>query len=79
MRFGLFCSPKADAPGPAIPWLLLRAKSTSGTGVFSAVSSIQRVRTVGGKAPASGCDRMQSGKETRVSYSAEYRFYAAPK
>jgi hypothetical protein len=71
---------KADAPdGTAIPWLLLRAKSTSGTGVFSAVASIQRLRTVGGRAPASGCGPSQSGKETRVSYSAEYRFYTAPK
>jgi hypothetical protein len=71
---------KADAPdGTAIPWLLLRAKSTSGTGIFGAVLSIQRLRTVGGKAPASGCGRLQSGKETRVSYSADYRFYAAPK
>ncbi|HWJ34508.1 MAG TPA: DUF3455 domain-containing protein [Steroidobacteraceae bacterium] len=69
---------KRDAPdGTAIPWLLLRAKSTSGTGVFTAVASIQRLRTVGGKAPASGCDRTQAGREARVSYSAEYLFYAA--
>jgi Protein of unknown function (DUF3455) len=69
---------KSDAPdATAIPWLLLRAKSTSGTGVFSTVLSIQRLRTVGGKPPATGCDQTQSGKEARVSYSAEYRFYTA--
>jgi hypothetical protein len=69
---------KDAGPDPAaIPWLLLRAKSTSGTGVFSAVASIQRLRTVGGKAPANGCDQAQSGKETRVPYSAEYLFYTA--
>jgi uncharacterized protein (DUF2147 family) len=66
-----------DAPEPgAIPWLLLRAKSTSGAGVFSHIVSIQRLRTVGGKAPASGCDPARAGEETRVPYSAEYRFYA---
>ena len=69
---------KTDAPDPgAIPWLLLRAKSTSGTGIFSTVASIQRLRTVGGKPPADGCDKDRSGKEARVSYSAQYLFYAA--
>ena len=69
---------KDAGPDPAaIPWLLLRAKSTSGTGVFTAVASIQRLRTVGGKAPANGCDQGQSGKEARVPYSAEYLFYTA--
>ncbi|MDB6083962.1 MAG: hypothetical protein JWN43_1843 [Gammaproteobacteria bacterium] len=68
---------KSDAPDSgAIPWLLLRAKSTSGTGLFGRVSSIQRLYTVGGKAPQSGCEQTQSGKEARVPYSAEYRFYA---
>jgi hypothetical protein len=67
-----------DGPdGPAIPWLLLRAKSTSGTGVFSAVLSIQRLHTRGGKAPEGGCDQTQSGKEARVPYTADYYFYAA--
>jgi hypothetical protein len=69
---------KLDAPNAAaIPWLLLRAKSTSGAGKFSAIRSIQRLRTVGGKAPAAGCDQTQSGKEARVPYSAEYRFFTA--
>jgi Protein of unknown function (DUF3455) len=70
---------KHDAPGAsAIPWLLLRAKSTSGSGIFSAIASIQRLQTSGGAAPASGCDSSQSGKESRVQYSAVYRFYKAP-
>jgi|HubBroStandDraft_1064217.scaffolds.fasta_scaffold67594_3 hypothetical protein len=67
-----------DGPdGAAIPWLLLRAKSTSGSGVFSAILSIQRLHTGGGKAPESGCDQTQSGRETRVPYTADYYFYAA--
>ena len=69
---------KARNDGPdanAIPWLLLSAKSTSGTGVLSQTKSIQRVRTVGGKAPASGCARAQAGTVIRVPYSATYYFY----
>jgi Protein of unknown function (DUF3455) len=61
----------------AIPWLLLRAKSTSGSGVFSGITSIQRLRTVGGKAPATGCDAEHAGTETRIPYSADYHFYKA--
>jgi hypothetical protein len=61
----------------AIPWLLLSAKSTSGKGAFSRILSIQRLSTVGGKAPAEGCDKAQSGKEARVPYKARYAFFAA--
>ena len=66
-----------DGPDPnAIPWLLLSAKSTSGTGIFAKTASIQRVRTVGGKAPTDGCNQAQAGKEARVPYKAAYYFYA---
>jgi hypothetical protein len=65
-----------NGPDPsAIPWLLLKAKSTSGNGIFGHVQSIQRVSTVGGKAPAEGCNQAQFGKETRVDYKASYYFY----
>jgi hypothetical protein len=70
----------ARDPGPdpaAIPWLLLRAKQTSGNGVFSAVQFIQRVHTVGGKAPPTGCSEQYAGTEVRVAYSADYYFYTA--
>jgi hypothetical protein len=68
---------RADGPDPdAIPWLLLRAKSTSGSGVFSGTHSIQRVRTSGGKAPAA-CSETQVGKEARIPYEAVYDFYSA--
>ena len=69
---------KARNDGPdasAIPWLLLGAKSTSGSGVFSRVVSIQRLHTVCGKAPADGCDQAHAGQEARVAYSATYTFY----
>jgi hypothetical protein len=61
----------------AIPWLLLSAKSNSGSGVFGRVLSIQRVNTVGGKAPVDGCSQAQSGKEARVPYKATYYFFTA--
>jgi Protein of unknown function (DUF3455) len=69
---------RANSPAPgAIPWLLLTAKTTSGTGMFSAVKSIQRLHTVGGVAPAGGCSQTSAGQELRVTYSADYLFYAA--
>ena len=67
-----------NGPDPAaIPWLLLAAKSNSDSGVFSAVRYVQRLYTVGGKAPADGCDGAHAGAEVRVAYKAAYYFYAA--
>jgi hypothetical protein len=67
-----------NGPDPnAIPWLLLSAKSTSGTGVFSQVKSIQRLHTVGGRAPTEACSQAQAGKVTRVGYKATYYFYVS--
>ena len=67
-----------NGPDPkAIPWLLLSAKSTSGSGVFSKTQSIQRLQTTGGIAPAEGCTQAQVGKEARVTYKAKYYFYIA--
>lgn len=69
---------KVDGPdAAAVPWLLLHAKSTSGDGMFTHVTSVQRLHSVGGKAPATGCDAKQLGKELRVPYTADYRFYTA--
>src|ERR1700722_13005996 len=58
----------------AIPWLLLSAKMHAGSGVFSRVSSIQRLETAGGQAPAGGCDQASAGKQLRVPYTAVYYF-----
>src|SRR5262245_28035510 len=46
------CTPDPDA----IPWLLLEAVSTEGHGIFARVTYIQRLNTVGGKAPAAPGD-----------------------
>jgi hypothetical protein len=67
---------RANSPDPnAVAWLLLNAKSTSGSGVFGRVRFIQRLRTVGGNAPPAGCNQASMGNEVRVPYSAEYWFY----
>ena len=39
---------RAASDPNAIPWLLLKAKSTDGPGTFGKVTYIQRVNTVGG-------------------------------
>lgn len=70
---------KARDDGPdrnAIPWLLLSAKSNSGTGVLSQIKSIQRLQTVEGKAPAAPCGRDNAQQVARVPYKATYYFYA---
>jgi len=70
----------ARDPGPdpaAIPWLLLRAKSTSGTGALSKTQSILRIRTTGGVAPTTPCTEAQAHTVVRVPYTGEYYFYAA--
>jgi len=69
----------AKDPGPdstAVPWLLLGAKSNEGTGTFAQVVNVQRLETVGGKAPDGACE---AGKEVRVPYRAKYVFYNAAK
>jgi hypothetical protein len=69
---------RADAPAAnAIPWLLLTTKSTGPAGAFSGVTSIQRVNTVGGVAPAAACDAGLKGTTLRVPYTADYRFFTA--
>ena len=62
----------------AIPWLLLRARTVSGAGVFGAVSYIVRSRTVGGVAPGAGCDASHAGVEAAVDYTASYTFFIDP-
>src|SRR5258708_6859362 len=68
----------ASSPGTqpnSIAWLLLRARSTSGNGLFAHVQFIQRLNTVGGSVPAGGCTRQQAGQQLRAAYTADYLFY----
>ena len=63
------CTPDPDA----ISWLLLEAVFNEGPGIFHRVTFIQRVNTVGGKAPTDPGDL--PGEVARVPYTAEYYFY----
>lgn len=68
-----------DAPdADSIPWLLVTVASHSGSGVLSRVTTIQRLHTKGGVAPATGCDDSKRGTEVKVPYTADYYFYAPP-
>lgn len=63
------CSPDTDS----IPWLLLETVSTSGPGIYSPVTYIQRVNTKGGLAPTAPGSYI--GETVQVPYTAEYYFY----
>ena len=63
----------------SIPWLLVNVVSHSGKGALSDVTTIQRVRTHGGKPPGEGCDSAHANSETKSSYTADYYFYAPAK
>lgn len=58
-----------------IPWELLGAMPTADAGMFAGVTSIQRVNTRGGAAPAAGCDDTHVGDEARSAFTADYYFY----
>jgi hypothetical protein len=67
---------KENAPDPsAIPWLLLSTGEVFGHGILDQTTSIQRLKTVGGQPPTVGCGASEIGREMRVPYQAEYRFY----
>ena len=58
-----------------MPWELLGAMPAGEEGMFAGVTSIQRVNTNGGAAPAAGCAADTAGSEVRVPFTAEYYFY----
>lgn len=67
---------RADAPAAdAIAWLLLAARPVVAQGAFGKVTSIQRINTVGGNAPATGCSSATAGASARVAYTADYVFF----
>jgi hypothetical protein len=63
-------------PDPkAIPWLLLKTVTTTGPGIFSSVTYVQRVNTVGGLTPTAPGSMVDEVME--VPYTTEYYFYRA--
>ena len=57
----------------AIPWLRLQALTAEGPGIFADATFIQRVNTIGGKAPSQNGSFI--GQVARIPYSADYFFY----
>jgi hypothetical protein len=62
----------------AVPWLLIEIES-SGKGALAGTQYVQRMDTVGGAAPAAGCDAAHVGASQDVDYRATYLFYAPRK
>ena len=60
----------------SVPWLVMRAKSHAGSGIFASVDYIVRMHTEGGVAPGAGCDQAHMGAESRVRYDALYVFFS---
>ena len=58
-----------------VPWLLVEIES-SGKGQLAGTQYVQRVDTVGGAAPPTGCDTAHAGATQDVEYRATYVFYA---
>jgi hypothetical protein len=68
----------AVAPGAtgAIPLQLVQATPSRGDGILSGVTYVQRLKTVGGVAPATpACTSSNAGAKTAVPYSADYVFF----
>lgn len=67
----------------SIPWLLLEAvgvqEGPTGGDTLVPTTFIQRVNTVGGLAPPTGCSNAADvGKKAFVPYTADYFFFAKP-
>jgi Protein of unknown function (DUF3455) len=63
-----------NAPGATpndIPWLKLEVTSRRGSGILTAVTTVQRINTQGGKLDGA-CDK--TGATRSVPYSADYVF-----
>ena len=68
----------AVAPGAAgsIPLQLVQANPATGKGAMTDVTYIQRLKTVGGVAPATpACAAANVGAKTTVPYQADYVFF----
>ncbi len=66
-------NPVSVANPGSIALLRLEAADTSGAGIFSKVTFIQRLDTTGGVSPAGAC---RAGDTQEVAYTAKYYFYA---
>jgi Protein of unknown function (DUF3455) len=69
---------RVDAPDSgSIPWLLINAVGFTGRGIFTGVTTIQRLNTMGGLPPATTeCSASKENTEVKIGYTADYYFYA---
>jgi Protein of unknown function (DUF3455) len=59
-----------------IPWLLLATTAEGPSGRMTPLASVQRINTVGGVAPTSGCAvTAEVGQTARIPYTADYVFF----
>ena len=65
----------ASPVATSIPWLLLKVVEHMGGGAFMDVTYVQRLNTVNGVAPATGCDETTVSTTVAVNYTADYYFY----
>ena len=76
---GVTAKAAGNAPAKSandIPWLKLQVTDARGNGTLARATTVQRINTQGGKAPAGGADSMHTGQTIEVSYVAEYLFYS---
>ena len=67
----------APSSPTSLPYQLVKANPAMGSGAMTGVTYIQRVKTMGGVAPASMCDASTMGQKQVVKYQADYIFYRA--
>jgi hypothetical protein len=62
-----------DGGAKSVPWLLLDVVAHGDAGVLGGATSVQRVRTQGGVAPATKC--RAGARASQVPYTADYYLY----
>ncbi len=66
----------SPVPTKDIPWLLLDGVSHAAPkGIFSEITTIQRLNTKGGVAPTTGCSAATAGAVANIPYTSDYFFY----
>lgn len=76
IALGVRVADATSAAPSSIAQLLLSATAEGTTGIFSPVTAIQRLDTVGGVAPATGCTALTVATTVDVPYTANYYFYS---
>jgi hypothetical protein len=66
----------ASVTAASIKRVLLATTSDGGAGILAPVTAVQRLDTVGGIAPATGCDLAHVNETVAVPYTANYYFYS---